>query len=84
MKTGPIRIPCEAALRCALRKPERVQTASGVRIAVERDEAGHADEFWALALMLRAMNTPVLGLSDLSQVRIGQRPGPRLRRLSAA
>ena len=51
---GAIRIPCEAALRDSLRKPERVQTAGGVRIAVERDEAGHADEFWSLALMVRA------------------------------
>ena len=50
-----IRIPCEPALRDALRKPERITTAAGVRIAATRDTAGHADEFWSLALMLRAL-----------------------------
>ena len=53
-----IRIPCEMALRDSLRKPERITTASGVRIAATRDPAGHADEFWSLALMLRALKAP--------------------------
>lgn len=82
-----IRIPCEAALRESLRKPERVQTASGVRIAVERDQAGHADEFWSLALMVRALSAPAQGLSDITQVHLGQRAGARgfhPRRLSGA
>lgn len=82
-----IRIPCEAALRESLRKPERVQTASGVRIAVERDQAGHADEFWSLALMVRALSAPAAGLADLSLVRLGNPLGDRAfrpRRLSAA
>jgi len=52
-----IRIPCEEALRESLRKPERITTASGVRIAASRDGAGHADEFWSLALMVRALKT---------------------------
>lgn len=80
-----IRIPCEAALRESLRKPERVQTASGVRIAVERDQAGHADEFWSLALMVRALSIPVEGLADISLVRLGDPVGDRFfrpRRLS--
>jgi phage FluMu gp28-like protein len=50
-----IRVPYETTLRDSLRKPERVTTTSGVRIAATRDEAGHADEFWSLALMVRAL-----------------------------
>ena len=50
-----IRIPCEMSLRESLQKPERITTASGVRIAATRDEAGHADEFWSMALMARAL-----------------------------
>jgi phage FluMu gp28-like protein len=50
-----IRIPCETALRDSLRKPERITSANGVRIAATRDGAGHADEFWSMALMVRAL-----------------------------
>jgi len=53
-----IRIPCEMALRDSLRKPERITTAAGVRIAATRDESGHADEFWSIALMVRALKSP--------------------------
>jgi phage FluMu gp28-like protein len=63
-----VRVPCESALRDALRKPERIQTAGGVRIAAERDGAGHADEFWSLALLVRALNAgPPAGLTDIRQ-----------------
>lgn len=38
-----------------LRKPERLTSPGGrVSIAAVRDEAGHADHFWALALAIRA------------------------------
>lgn len=38
-----------------LRKPEKLTSPSGrVSIAAVRDEAGHADHFWALALGVRA------------------------------
>jgi hypothetical protein len=41
-----------------LRKPERVTTPGGrVSIAATRDEAGHADHFWSLALALEAAAT---------------------------
>ena len=50
-----IRIPCEMTLRDSLRKPERITTGGGVRIAATRDGAGHADEFWSMALMVRAL-----------------------------
>jgi len=61
-----IRIPCEMPLRDSLRKPERITTASGVRIAATRDGAGHADEFWSLALMVRALksHTSLFGYDD--------------------
>jgi phage FluMu gp28-like protein len=52
-----IRIPCEMPLRDSLRKPERITTTAGVRIAATRDAAGHADEFWSLALMVRALKS---------------------------
>jgi len=56
-ENGAIRIPCETALRESLRKPERITNAGGVRIAATRDEAGHADEFWSVALMVRALKS---------------------------
>ena len=31
--------------------------ASGVRIAAVRDGAGHADEFWSMALMVRSLES---------------------------
>lgn len=38
-----------------LRKPERITSPGGrTSIAAVRDEAGHADHFWALALAIRA------------------------------
>jgi phage FluMu gp28-like protein len=50
-----VRIPIDQVLRESLRKPERVVTATGrVSIAATRDEAGHADHFWSLALALYA------------------------------
>lgn len=50
-----VRIMPDPALREGLRKPERIVTATGrVSIAATRDEAGHADEFWAGALGLYA------------------------------
>lgn len=52
-----IRVPCEMTLRDSLRKPERLATAGGVRIAATRDGAGHADEFWSMALMVRALKS---------------------------
>lgn len=66
-----VRIPKEQALRDALRKPQKLVTASGVRIAAESDEAGHADEFWAIALMLRRMKAPAGVVTDVSGVRVG-------------
>jgi len=66
-----IRIPREQELRDALRKPQKIVTASGVRIAAETDEAGHADEFWAIALMQRRLKSPLGVITDVSGVRLG-------------
>ena len=42
-----------------LRKPERITSPGGrVSIAAVRDEAGHADHFWGLALAVRAASSP--------------------------
>jgi phage FluMu gp28-like protein len=50
-----VRIIADVDLREDLRKPERIVTATGrVSIAATRDEAGHADRFWSLALALYA------------------------------
>ncbi|HTJ77949.1 MAG TPA: terminase family protein [Rariglobus sp.] len=50
-----IEIPMDAQLRDSLRKPERIVSPGGrVSIAATRDEAGHADEFWSVALAIRA------------------------------
>lgn len=66
-----IRIPREQALRDALRKPQKIVTASGVRIAAESTDAGHADEFWSIALMLRRMKAPAGVISTMSGIRCG-------------
>lgn len=62
-----------------LRKPEKVTTPGGqVSIAATRDEAGHADHFWSIALAIRASwNTYSGAISDPSTVRT---PGSHLRR----
>jgi phage FluMu gp28-like protein len=50
-----IEIPTDAELRDSLRKPEKIVSPSGrVSIAATRDDAGHADEFWSIALAIRA------------------------------
>jgi phage FluMu gp28-like protein len=44
-----IKIPAEAALRASLQLPERSGRASGI-LYTPRSAAGHADDFWSLAL----------------------------------
>lgn len=54
-----IEIPADPELRDDLRKPEKLVSPNGrVSIAATRDEAGHADHFWSVALALRAANQP--------------------------
>lgn len=50
-----IQHPRDGQLRDDLRKPEKVTSPGGrVSIAATRNEAGHADHFWSLALALEA------------------------------
>lgn len=50
-----VRIPADQSIREGLHKVRKVTTASNnVRLEAEHDEAGHADEFWALALSRHA------------------------------
>jgi len=53
-----------------LRKPEKITSPGGrVSIAAVRDEAGHADHFWAFALAIRAAgpNTGIFAFSRIPQ-----------------
>lgn len=57
-----IHVELDHEAREDLRKPEKMTTPGGrVSIAAVRDEAGHADHFWALALALRAADAPESG-----------------------
>lgn len=59
-----IRIPEDRALRSAIHGIRRIPTAAGhFRFDAERSEAGHSDEFWALALALMA--------ADGKQIQLG-------------
>ena len=51
-------IECDADFVDDLRKPEKITSPGGrVSIAAVRDEAGHADHFWGLALLKRSTGT---------------------------
>lgn len=53
-----VRIPQSREIREDLHKIRKITTAAGnVRYLADRDEAGHADRFWALALALHAGKT---------------------------
>jgi phage FluMu gp28-like protein len=50
-----LEIPLDRDLHDDLAKPEKITSPSGrVSIAATRDDAGHADHFWSLALAVRA------------------------------
>jgi phage FluMu gp28-like protein len=58
-----IEIPVDGDLRDDLRKPEKITSATGrVSIAAVRDDAGHADHFWSLALAVRAKGGGAAGV----------------------
>ncbi len=70
-----IRIPDDRGLRGAIHAVRRIPTAAGhFRFDAERTEAGHADEFWALALALMAADgKPVtVGMARGSRPSVGQ------------
>jgi phage FluMu gp28-like protein len=50
-----LEIPIDPELHDDLSKPEKITSPGGrVSIAATRDDAGHADHFWSLALAVRA------------------------------
>ena len=54
-KSITIEVELDGDARDDLRKPEKITSPGGrVSIAATRDEAGHADHFWGLALAIRA------------------------------
>ena len=60
-----IEIPQDPELRDDLRKPEKITSPGGrVSIAATRDEAGHADHFWSIALAIRASQQAGVGYSS--------------------
>lgn len=55
-----VEIPMDQELRADLCKPEKLTSPGGrVSIAATRDEAGHADHFWSVALAIRAASRRV-------------------------
>lgn len=75
-----IEIPMDAGLRDSLRKPEKITSPGGrVSIAATRDDAGHADEFWAVALAVRAANS---GNGPFAFKAVSRRPTGRAARYS--
>jgi phage FluMu gp28-like protein len=79
MEANTIDIPCDREIREDLEKPERIVSPGGkVSISAVRDEAGHADHFWALALAVRAGQ--VMGGAGAVALVAQGRPGLRLRR----
>ncbi len=54
-----LRIPPDREIREDIHKVRKVVTVAGnIRFEAERDDAGHADRFWALALALHAGSAP--------------------------
>jgi len=67
-----IRHPAERQLHEDFRKPEKITSPGGrVSIAATRDEAGHADHFWSLALALKA----AADFAPAQSQRVELRPG---------
>ena len=65
-ENASILIPADRGLRAAIHGIRRIPTAAGhFRFDAERTEAGHSDEFWALALALMAADGKkvVLGMT---------------------
>jgi len=73
-----IEIPNDQELRDDLVKPEKITSPGGkVCIAATRDEAGHADHFWSIALAIRAAGDNS-GPATFSRVQVVQRPAGNL------
>jgi phage FluMu gp28-like protein len=78
-----IEIPADLQLRDDLRKPEKITSPGGrVSIAAVRDEAGHADGFWSIALAIRAGDKSGGGAIVFGPIQLESRPMDRLFGLS--
>jgi len=65
-----------------LRKPEKITSPGGrVSIAAVRDEAGHADHFWGLALAIRAATSPNQGAFNAENIKLVRTGGSTQRPL---
>lgn len=77
MEDKRLRLPAgNAALRADLHSVQRVTGATGApRLVAERNENGHADRFWALALAVSAaqMVKPVYGYESIGRRAFGRR-----------
>jgi phage FluMu gp28-like protein len=79
-----IRVPDDAQIREGLHKVRKTVTAAGnVRFEGERDDAGHADEFWGLALAIEAAGDVGVGAIDVIEVGPQQlKPDPVCEKIS--
>lgn len=60
-----ITYPCDAVMRDDMRKPQRIRSSSGrVSIAAESTKTGHADHFWGLALVIKAIHAGGTGCGE--------------------
>jgi phage FluMu gp28-like protein len=67
-----IRIPADPAVREDLHKVRKTVTAAGnIRFDATRDEAGHADRFWALALAHHAADHAPARMLTLARKPVG-------------
>jgi phage FluMu gp28-like protein len=67
-----VRIPADPSIREDLHKVRRTVTSSGnVRLDAPRDESGHADRFWALALAHHAADRTPARLFSLARKPVG-------------
>lgn len=75
-----LRTPEDRSLRSAVHAIRRIPTAAGhFRFDAERSEAGHSDEFWALALALMAADGTPVAMALPTKASFGERD-PRVGR----
>lgn len=63
-----IRIPAVGWLRDSLKKPHKVVRENKVFLSAADDAEGHADEFWAIALLIRALLGRPWGIQSTEDV----------------
>lgn len=66
-----IRIPRVSWLRESLKKPHKVVRDNKVYLSAADDAEGHADEFWSIALLIRALWCGKGGIKETGGIRTG-------------